>query len=149
MSGQVSRGSAGEYQADERAGVGRLSWRVSGRCVGRCRAAPLARIRQMSGQVSRGSGGEYQADERAGVARLQEAAALPNLEVKASHLSLLSSLGHSASWRGSSEHCPSASAPHRAGWSQGAETEGKKEPRSPGCPILPRRSVPLCTVGWR
>ena len=31
MSGQVSRCSAGEYQADERAGVARLSWRVSGR----------------------------------------------------------------------------------------------------------------------
>ena len=31
MSGQVSRGSAGEYQADERAGVAWLSWRVSGR----------------------------------------------------------------------------------------------------------------------
>ena len=31
MSGQVSRGSAGEYQADERAGVAGLSWRVSGR----------------------------------------------------------------------------------------------------------------------
>ena len=30
MSGQVSRGSAGEYQADERARVARLSWRVSG-----------------------------------------------------------------------------------------------------------------------
>ena len=29
MSGQVSRGSAGEYQADERAGVARVSWRVS------------------------------------------------------------------------------------------------------------------------
>ena len=28
---QVSRGSPGEYQADERAGVARLSWRVSGR----------------------------------------------------------------------------------------------------------------------
>ena len=27
MSGQVSRGSTGEYQADERAGVARLSWR--------------------------------------------------------------------------------------------------------------------------
>ena len=26
MSGQVSRGSAGEYQADERAGAARLSW---------------------------------------------------------------------------------------------------------------------------
>ena len=31
MSGQVSRGSAGDYKADERAGVARLSWRVSGR----------------------------------------------------------------------------------------------------------------------
>ena len=31
MSGQVSRGPAGEYQSDERAGVARLSWRVSGR----------------------------------------------------------------------------------------------------------------------
>ena len=36
MSGQVSRGSAGEYQADELAGV----------------VAQLASIRQMSGQVS-------------------------------------------------------------------------------------------------
>ena len=33
MSGLVSRGSAGEYQADERAGVARLSWRVSGICI--------------------------------------------------------------------------------------------------------------------
>ena len=31
MSGQRSRGSVGAYQADERAGVARLSWRVSGR----------------------------------------------------------------------------------------------------------------------
>ena len=30
MSGQVSRGSAGEYQAVERAGVARLSWRRGG-----------------------------------------------------------------------------------------------------------------------
>ena len=85
MSGQVSRGSAGEYQADERAGVARLSWRVSGRWAGRCCAAQLASIRQMSWrvsrgsaddyqaeekEVSRGSAGEYQADERAGFARL-------------------------------------------------------------------------------
>ena len=28
MSGQVSGGSAGKYQADEQAGVARLSWRV-------------------------------------------------------------------------------------------------------------------------
>ena len=31
ISGQVSRGSAGEYQADERAGVAGHCWRVSGR----------------------------------------------------------------------------------------------------------------------
>ena len=67
MSGQVSRASAGEYQADERAGVARLSWRLSGRGVGRYRAAQLAIIRQMSGQVSRGLPGDYQSDERAGV----------------------------------------------------------------------------------
>ena len=28
---QNSQGSAGEYQADEQAGVARLTWRVSGR----------------------------------------------------------------------------------------------------------------------
>ena len=85
MSRQVSRGSAGEYQADEQAGVARLSWRVSGRGAGSFSAATLASIRQMRRQVSRGSAGEYQAyeravsrgsvaeyqaDERAGVARL-------------------------------------------------------------------------------
>ena len=31
MSGQRSPGSVGAYQADERAGVARLCWRVSGR----------------------------------------------------------------------------------------------------------------------
>ena len=55
MSGQVSPGSAGEYQADEQAGVARLRWRVSGRLVRRCRVAQLASVRQMSRQVSRGS----------------------------------------------------------------------------------------------
>ena len=85
MSRQVSHGSAGEYQADEQAGVARLSWRVSGRRAGRCRAAQLASIRQMSRQGSRGqleimkqmsrqeyrgSAGEYQADEQARVAQL-------------------------------------------------------------------------------
>ena len=70
MSGQLSRSSVGEYQADERAGVAGLQLRVSGRSAGRCRGAPLASIRQMSGQVSRGSVGEYQANERAGVAGL-------------------------------------------------------------------------------
>ena len=65
MSGQVSRGSAGVYHADDQADVARLSWPVSGSC----RAVQLASIRQMSGQVSRGSAGEYQANEQAGVAR--------------------------------------------------------------------------------
>ena len=71
MSGQGSQGSVGAFQADQRADVAGLHWRVSGRGAGRCRAAQLAIIRQMSGQVSRGSAGEYQADERAGVARLR------------------------------------------------------------------------------
>ena len=31
MSRQLSRGSAGKYQADDQADVARLSWRVSGR----------------------------------------------------------------------------------------------------------------------
>ena len=71
MSRQEYRGSAGEYQADEQAGVALLSWRVSGRCAGRCHAAPLTSIRQMCRQVSRGYAGECQADEQAGVARLR------------------------------------------------------------------------------
>ena len=71
MSRQVSRGSAGEYQADEQAGVAGLSWQSSGRGAGRCRAAQLAIIRQMSRQVSGCSAGEYQGDEQADVARLR------------------------------------------------------------------------------
>ena len=94
MSRQVWPGSGGEYQADEQAGVARLSWRVSGGLAGRCRAAQLASIRQMISRETgisgnfvgrikgakyrfdlqyltpRGSAGEYQADEQAGVARL-------------------------------------------------------------------------------
>ena len=70
MSRQVSRGSAGEYQADEQAGLAGLSRRVSGRSAGRCREAQVSSIRQMSRQVSRASGVEYQADEQAGVVRL-------------------------------------------------------------------------------
>ena len=70
MSRQVSRGSAGGYQADEQAGVARLSWPQSSRRAGRCRAAQLAYIKQMSRQVSRGSVFDYQADEQAVVARL-------------------------------------------------------------------------------
>ena len=82
MSRQVSFGSAGEYQADEQAGVAvsageyqgdeqagvtGLSWRVTIRLSGRCHSAHLASIRQMSRLVSRSSAGEYQADEHAGV----------------------------------------------------------------------------------
>ena len=81
----MTRGSAGEYQADEQAGAARFSWRFSGRRAGRCRGAQLASIRQMSWQVSRGSlaiirqmskqvslgsAGDYEADEQAGVSRL-------------------------------------------------------------------------------
>ena len=64
------RDSAGEYQADEQAGVARFTCRVSGRREGSCRGAQQASIREMSSQVSRGSAGEYQADEQAGVAWL-------------------------------------------------------------------------------
>ena len=64
MSRQVSRGSVGEYQADEQAGVARFHAQVSGRWAGRCHGAQLASIRKMSKQVSRGSAGEYQADEQ-------------------------------------------------------------------------------------
>ena len=70
MGKQVSRGSAGDYQADDWAGVVWLSWRLSSRGAGRGRGVQLAIIKQMSGQVSRGSAGDYQADERAGVERL-------------------------------------------------------------------------------
>ena len=70
MSRQVSRGSAVYYQADEQAGVTRLSWPQSSRRAGRCCAAQLAIIKKMSRQVLRGSAVDYQKDEQAGVARL-------------------------------------------------------------------------------
>ena len=70
MSRQVSRGSAVEYQAEEQAGVARLSCRLSNRRAGRYRAAQLAYIKQMSRQVSCGSGFDYQADEQAGITGL-------------------------------------------------------------------------------
>ena len=66
----VSRGSVFDYQADEQAGVVRLSRQLSSRIAGRCHAAQLAIIKQMSRQVSRGSDVDYQADEQVGVARL-------------------------------------------------------------------------------
>ena len=67
MSRQVLRCSAGEYQADEQAGVTRLTWRVSGRLAGRCCVAQLASIRQISRHVSHSSADDFQADEQAGV----------------------------------------------------------------------------------
>ncbi|MGX9306729.1 hypothetical protein ACWXWB_23510, partial [Pantoea dispersa] len=67
MSGQVSHGSAGDYQADEQAGVTRLRWRLSSRRMGRCHVAQLAIIKQMIGRVSQGSDGDYQAEEWEGV----------------------------------------------------------------------------------
>ena len=70
MSMQVSRGSAGEFQADEQSGVALFIWRISSIRAVRCRAAELEKIKQMSRKVSRGSAGEYQADEQAGVAWL-------------------------------------------------------------------------------
>ena len=70
MIGQASHGSDGDYQADEREGFARLSWRLSSRWAGRCRGTQLAIIKQMIGQVSHGSDGDYQADEREGVERL-------------------------------------------------------------------------------
>ena len=59
---QVLCGSAGNYQADEQAGVVRLSWRLSSRIAGRCHAAQLATVKQKSRKVSCGSAGVYQAD---------------------------------------------------------------------------------------
>ena len=54
MSRQVSRGSAGEYQADEQTGV---TW-----LTGEYQADEQAGVA--------GSAGDYQADEQAGAARL-------------------------------------------------------------------------------
>ena len=71
MSRKVSRSPTVEYQAYDKAGVTRLSWRVSGRRAGRFRMAQLATLRQMSREVSQGSAGNYQANEQAGVARLR------------------------------------------------------------------------------
>ena len=71
MSRKVWRGSDGDYQADEQAGVEQLRWRLSGRRSGRWRALLLAYIKQMISQVSCGSAGDNQADEQEGVARLR------------------------------------------------------------------------------
>ena len=70
LSRQVLYGSAGDYQADEQAGVEQLRWRLLGRRAGKCRAAQLLIIKQMSRQLSRGAALDYQADEQAGVTRL-------------------------------------------------------------------------------
>ena len=66
----VSRGSVFDYQADEQAGVVRTSRRISSRIAGRCHAAQLATVKQMNRQVSCGSAVDYKANEQAGVARL-------------------------------------------------------------------------------
>ena len=66
MSRQVSRGSGGDYQADEQAGVEQLRWRLSSRRAGRCHVVQFLIIKQMSTQVSRGSVFDYQADEQEG-----------------------------------------------------------------------------------
>ena len=66
MCRQVSSGSAVDYQADQQAGVLRLSWPQSSRRAGRCGEAQLAIIKQMSMQVSSSSAGYYQAEEQAG-----------------------------------------------------------------------------------
>ena len=59
MNRQVSCGSAGDYQADEQAGVTRLSWPQSSRKAGRCRAAQLSIINPMSRQLSLDSAVDY------------------------------------------------------------------------------------------
>ena len=69
MSGQVSRGSAGDYQADEQAGVAPQLVIIK-QMSGQVPAAQLVIIKQMNGQVPRSSTCDYQADERAGVAML-------------------------------------------------------------------------------
>src|SRR5574340_96475 len=70
MSGQVSSGSAGEYQADERAFFFNDTATTEIYTLSLHDALPISSIRQMSGLKSRGSVGGYQADERAGGARL-------------------------------------------------------------------------------
>ena len=67
----MSRGSAVDFQADEQAGITRLSWPQSSRRSGRCHAAQLAYIKKMSRQVSRGSAGHSEAKGQAGVVEAQ------------------------------------------------------------------------------
>ena len=57
MSGQVSRSSAGEYQADERAGVARLLGKIEGRRKrGRLRMRELEKQGETRDRTSRGWG---------------------------------------------------------------------------------------------
>ena len=51
MSRKVPRGSGGDYQAEEQAGVEQLRWRLSGRQAGRSLAAHLQTIKQMYRKV--------------------------------------------------------------------------------------------------
>ena len=94
MTRQVSRGSAGEYQADEQASKflvefsceavwswAFVCWKISDYSFNFCACDESVKIfyfflvqfsiiKKMNTQVSRGSAGDYQADEQAGVARL-------------------------------------------------------------------------------
>ena len=70
MSRQESRRSAGNYQADEHAGITQLSWQLSSRGAGGNHAAQLAVIKQISRQKSRSSAQNNQADEQPGITQV-------------------------------------------------------------------------------
>ena len=50
MSRQESHSSAGNYPADEQAGITQLSWKLSSSLAGRNYAAHLAIVKQMTGR---------------------------------------------------------------------------------------------------
>ena len=54
----MSRGSAGEYQAEEQAGVARLSWRVSGRCAMEGQSQPWTAREVLTSFLDFGKGGQ-------------------------------------------------------------------------------------------
>ena len=57
MSRQESRSSAGNYQADEQAGITQLSWPLSSTLAGRNHSVQLAIVKQLSRQESPSSVG--------------------------------------------------------------------------------------------
>ena len=65
MSMQVLRSSAGNYQADEQAGIKQLSWQLSSKGAVRNHAAQLAVIKQLSRQEKRSSVGPDDVTEHA------------------------------------------------------------------------------------